>query len=371
MRTLLVSAVASALVLAAGCDSTGPLDPSASSMAQTNNPTTTTTTGAGGARGTTTTMGAGGGTTTTTGVAGSTAVSPTGTGGVSVAVGAGGLTQPNGAPLCDRPTGDRLSPTSLDDAKQIIHGTWLLCSNVGLFHQAQVGMYIGDDDRFVFLDLVAGQLVPKQGLANTGHLEYLDSSSFNGPGFNVQVNFVSDQGITIIGSPPIFSDDPRLMLINNEGVETYTYAAVRATPGGGTTDSGLPAGTIAQPAGASACARPTGDRLPVSSVPQMQQTIRGTWQLCSDVGLYHQAQAGIFIGDDDRYVFLDLVGGKLVPKTGLENKGHLEYLDNLQVNFVTDLSGFIDASPPIFSDDPRQLIINNEGVETYTYGRVP
>jgi hypothetical protein len=363
MRTLLVSAVASALAIAVGCDATAPLDPNASSMAQTNN--STTTTGAGGAVAT-------GATTTTTGVAGATTVSPTGTGGASVAVGAGGITQPGAAPLCDRPTGDRLSPTSLADTKQIIHGTWLLCSNVGLFHQVQAGMYIGDDDRFVFLDLVGGQLVPKQGLENTGHLEYLDSSSFNGPGFNVQVNFVSDKGITIIGAPPIFSDDPRLMLINNEGVETYTYAQVTAMPiAGATTDTGLPTGTISQPAGASACDRPTGDRLAVSTVGQMQQTIRGTWQLCSTVGLYHEAQAGIFIGNDDRYVFLELVGGKLVPKTGLENKGHLEYLGSLQVNFVTDLAGSIDASPPIFSDDPRQLLINNEGVETYVYGRVP
>jgi hypothetical protein len=339
-------------------------------MSQTNNPTTTTkgsggTTGAAGA--TTTTTGA---TTTTTGVGGSTAVSMPGAGGSSFIAGADGITQPGSAPFCDRPTGDRLRPSSLSDTQQIIRGTWLLCSNVGLFHQAQAGMYIGADDSWVFLELVGGQLVPKQGLANKGHLEYLDSSSFNGPGFNVQVNYVSDMGYTIIGAPPIFSDDPRLMLINNEGVETYTYAAVRASAGG-TTSPGLPTGTIAQPTGASTCDQPTGDRLAVSTVPELQQTIRGTWQLCSTLGLFRQPQAGIFIGDDDRYVFLDLVGGKLVPKTGLENKGHLEYLDTLQTNFVTDLGGFIDAAPPIFSDTPRQLIINNEGVDIYTYGRVP
>ena len=331
----------------------GPLDPNAQSQSQTSNPTTKKTSGAAGA------TGAGGASTATTGVAGSTAVGQTGT---------GGITQPSGASMCDQPTGDRLRPSSTADLQQIVRGTWLLCSNVGLFDQPQAGIYVGPDDRYVFLELVGGQLVAKSGLQNKGHVEYSDLSDLNGPD-SFGLSFVSDMNLTIV-SAAIISDSPRQILINNEGVEMYTYAAVDAAPSTGTTNAGLPTGTIAQPAGASACAQPTGDRLTVSSVAEMQQTIRGTWQLCSMLGLDRQPQAGVFIGDDDRYVFLDLVGGKLVPKTGLENKGHLEYLDTLQTNFVSDLGGFV-TSFPIFSDDPRQLIIDNEGVDTYTYGRVP
>jgi hypothetical protein len=32
--------------------------------------------------------------------------------------------------------------------------------------------------------------------------------------------------LTIIAGPPVISDVPRVMLIDNEGVESYTYAAV-------------------------------------------------------------------------------------------------------------------------------------------------
>jgi hypothetical protein len=334
MRTLLVLAVAPLASLAVGCDSTPPLPIS--------------------------TGGAG-----TTGAAGATnTFSPTGAGGGSVSPG-------TGASMCG-PTGDRLRTSSIAETQNIIRGTWMLCSSLGLFDKPQAGMSIGDDDRYVFLDLVGGRLVPKTGLENKGHLEYLDTSAFNGPG-SVQVNFVSDSGYTIIAGPPIFSNDPRQLLINNEGVEMYTYAAVSTTQVSGAAGAGVTAAppVVAQPSGLSACERPTGDRLSPATLPDLQQTIRGTWQLCSMVGLFDRPQAGIFIGDDDRYVFLDLVGGKLVPQSGLENKGQLTYLGTSQVNFTSDMGGTIIAAPPIFSDDPRQLLINNEGVEMYTYGRVP
>jgi hypothetical protein len=355
MRALLVSGAVSILTLAAGCSSTPPL-PTSTGTSQSNQPTTTAqgTTGAAG----TIFGGASGG---------------AGAGGGAVASGSGGVAQSGGASMCDRPTGDRLRPSSFAELQQTIRGTWVLCSNVGLFHQPQAGMLIGDDDRYVFLELVGGQLVPKAGLQNKGHLEYLDPSG------STQVNFVSDMGTTIIAAPPIFSDDPRQLIINNEGVEMYTYA--RATsPSSGSAGAGGTTGVsgIGQPSGVTSCDRPAGDRLHTSSIQQVQSTIHGTWMLCSMLGLFRQPQAGMFVGPDDSYVFLDLVGGKLVPKTGLYNKGHIEYVDtsafngpgSTQVNFVSDMGGTI-VSLPIFSDDPRQLIIDNNGVDTYTYGFVP
>jgi hypothetical protein len=329
MRTLLVSAVASVLACAVGCDSRPPLDPK----------------GAGGA------------------------------------VATGEIAQPAGASACDRPNGDRLRRSSLAELQQALRVTWQLCSHVGLFPQPQAGMFIGLDDRYVFLELVGGKLVAKTGLQNKGHLEY--------PEYDIsQVNFVSDmEDTTITAAPPILSDDPRQLIINNEGVEIYTYAAVPSattqdsgsasvTGAGGTTGPGGAAGAtgtngIAQTGGTSACDRPKGDQFWPSSLDELQQTFHGTWQLCSNVGLFEQQQAGMFIGPDDRYVFLELVGGKLVPKTGFQNKGHLEYLYMSQVNFVSDMGGTIVASPPIFSDDPRQFLINNQGFGMYTYGRVP
>jgi hypothetical protein len=376
MRSLLVCGALSILSVAMGCSSTPPL-PTSASMSQSNQPTTTTH-GSGGA--------------SPTGAAGSISVGASGgagAGGGMVVTGAGGATQSGGASTCDRPAGDRFRPSSLAELQQTIRGTWVLCSNVGLFDQPQAGILIGDDDQYVLLDLVGGRLVRRTGLQNKGHLEYLDASG-SGSGFSAQVDFVSDMGLTIIAAPPVFSDDPRLLFINNEGVEMYTYA--RATPlpentgtagaTGATTGAGGATGggatEIAQPTGGSGCDRPAGDRLRTSSIEEVQSTIHGTWLLCSSLGLFRQPQAGMFIAPDESYVFLDLVGGKLVPKTGLFNKGHLEYLDtssfngpgSTQVNFVSDMGGTIDALP-IFSGDPRQLIIDNNGVDTYTYGFVP
>jgi hypothetical protein len=76
----------------------------------------------------------------------------------------------------------------------------------------------------VFLQLADNVLVPETGLENKGHLEYLDTSAQNGGPF-FQVNFVSDLEATIIAAPTIFSDVPRFMLINNNDVDQYTYAA--------------------------------------------------------------------------------------------------------------------------------------------------
>jgi hypothetical protein len=202
------------------------------------------------------------------------------------------------------------------------------------------------------------------------------------------VSFVSDMGFTIFTLPATFSNGPRQFTINNEGVETYTYAAVPpgstvvgVTGAGGTTGAGGvtgAAGTGAQAGVASGCDRPTGDRLLTMGIADVQQKIHGTWVLCSALGLFGQPQSGVLIGDDDSLVLLDVVDGKLVPKTGLENKAHLEYIDtssdngpnSTQVDFDSDVWG-IALTNPIFSDDPRQLIIDNESGDIYTYGRVP
>jgi hypothetical protein len=372
MPNLVSCVAASLLTVALACDSTAPLS---TSMPQTSRPTTTTQgSGGDGAAGTagSVSMGASGG---------------AGAGGATVGPGTGGSTQPGGASACDQPTGDPLRPASIAALQQTIRGTWQLCSNVGLFHQPQSGMFIGPDDRYVFLELVGGKLVPKTGLENKGHLEYIDTSLENGPGA-MQVNFVSDLDLTTIAGPPIFSDVPRQLIINIQGIETYTYAAVAPDAtivgdmgAGGTTGAGGftgAAGVGGQSSVASGCDRPTGDRLFTSSVADVQATIRRTWLLCSSVGLFHQPQAGMVIGSDDTFAFLDLVGGKLVPKAGPGNTGHVEYIDTSSVNgpgsidvsFVNDM-GFSIGSPPIFSDDPRQLIISNAGAEFYTYGAVP
>jgi hypothetical protein len=125
-------------------------------------------------------------------------------------------------------------------------------------------------------------------------------------------------------------------------------------------------------------AQPTGDRLYLDSADAVRQAIHGTWQLCTNVGLFDVEQWGVLIGPDDRYDFLDLVDGQVVAKPGLLNKGHLEYLDEgvqyghavIQVTFVSDMNGFID-SPAIFSGDPRMFFFSNEGVEMYIYAEAP
>jgi len=361
MRALVVSA-ASLLTLVA-CSSPPPLP---ASMAQTNQPTTTTQgTGSAGATG-----GAG------------ISVSPTGAGGAGAA---GGVTQTSGASTCDQPAGGPIRFATLAELQQTVRGTWQLCSNVGLFHQPQAGIFIGPDDRYVFLDLVGGQLVRKTGLLNQGHVEYKDLSAQNGPGF-FAVSFVSDLDTTIFASPPIFSDSPRQIIINNEGVETYVYATaspgsttVGVTGAAGTTGAGGVAGTPGADGSSSVpsgCDRPTGDRLLTPSIADMQRTIRGTWALCSPPGLFGQPQSGVLIGDDDSFVLLDVVGGKLVAESGPFDRGHLEYIDtsadngpgSIQVDFVSDLG--ILLSHPIFSGDPRQVIIENDLLDTYTYGAV-
>jgi hypothetical protein len=131
--------------------------------------------------------------------------------------------------LCARPAGVRLVVASVDAMKSVLHGAWVLCPGPGLFHQPQAGIVIDASDRYAFLAWSGDNLVAQRGLDNEGTVEYLDTSTLNGRR-TIQVNFVSDLAVSIDAAPPVISDHPRIMLINNEGVETYTYAAIAAIP---------------------------------------------------------------------------------------------------------------------------------------------
>jgi len=146
--------------------------------------------------------------------------------------------------------------------------------------------------------------------------------------------------------------------------------------GGGTGGQTTDASADATPAALAAlCDPPLGERLAVPTVAAMQDALRHSWVLCSPIGLFRHAQAGITIGPDDRWSYLLWSVDHLEAQHGLDNEGSVEYLatgDAIdQVNFVSDLNLTIIAAPPIFSDSPRMLVINNEGVETYTYAQVP
>jgi hypothetical protein len=111
-------------------------------------------------------------------------------------------------------------------------GVWVQCSDpaVTLFHRPQAGIMIGSDQRFTLLTwATSGELVPEQGAENEGSLEYLDNGQFAGQEL-IQVDFVSDLGLTIIALPPVVTTAPRMLFIDNEGVETYTYAGVASVP---------------------------------------------------------------------------------------------------------------------------------------------
>jgi len=146
-----------------------------------------------------------------------------------------------------------------------------------------------------------------------------------------------------------------------------------ATPA---TDGGAPATDV--PAWASAlCAPSLGERLWVQSPDDMRTTLTGQWVLCSPDGLFGQPQAGVAIGADDRWRMLAWSAGTLTLQPGLEHAGAMEYLDAtqggqvlVQVNFVGDIGGTI-ISIPVVSDTPRMLLIDNNGVVTYRYAKVP
>jgi len=281
------------------------------------------------------------------------------------------------AAQCQIPPGDRLQLDSIGAMRAALQRTWAHCSDPGLFHRPQDGMVIDANDRFAFLAWSNGNLVRLAGLDNEGTVQYLDTSAMNGRP-TIQVNFVSDLGNTII-SRPVVSNVPRTLIIDNMGIETYTYTATDAPAGpAATPDASVPpTGPFSPDQAAALCARPVGERLSVADDATLRALLQRAWVLCSPAGLFGP-QDGIVIDPDDRFALLSWTGGQLVRQQGLENEGSLRYLSwvdsngdpHFQVDFVGDAGFMISAAPPVISDDPRMLLIDN-GVAPYTYAAVP
>jgi hypothetical protein len=250
-----------------------------------------------------------------------------------------------------------------------MRGTWALCSELGLFWQPHAVMSIDAEDRWVLLAYENGKLVPRTNRESRGRLEYLDIS--NGEGTpNFQLRFVNDADY-MIGAPVVLSDLPRMVVIHDS--DEFRYARVEPPGPHDSVGDGTVVPTdavVRQPLGAGGCDSTGGDVWKPSNTAEQMMAFQGTWLLCSDLGLFRTPQAGVYIGPDHKYVFLEKRNGRLVLKSGLDNKGRLEFWGD-QVNFVSDLERWIFVSPPLFTDDPRILTINNGGVERYKYWRVP
>src|SRR5262245_18279381 len=94
------------------------------------------------------------------------------------------------------------------------------------------------------------------------------------------------------GGPQPRSSTPTRSKATEGEVDQPGTAGTGSVPaqGGGTTSGG-------------ACG-PTGDRYLPSSQQALEAAVRGTWLLCSPVGLFRRPQDGIFISPDDKYVLL-------------------------------------------------------------------
>jgi hypothetical protein len=307
-----------------------------------------------------------------TGVAGASPIE-TGMAGMNGVAGMNGSTPgPGGmeptANVCG-PNGDRYRPATIEGVRTVVRGTWALCSALGLFGQPQDGVYVGPDDKWVLLKRENGVLVAQTGPENQGHVEYLDMSDVDHPR-SFGAYFDND-----LGSRPaasfVFSDVPRIMNFVLDGINDARYARVGPSgpneagtenPPGATPDA------IKQPTGSVSCG-PRGATYKPQTLEEQRQAFHGTWVQCSQFGLFMKPHDGIYIGPDDRRVLLDRRGDKLVPQTGLENKGRLDYLPGIsQVNVESDL-GFSTVTIPKFNDRPRLVVFADE-FEPVTYGLV-
>jgi len=316
------------------------------------------------------------------GTGGTPASASGGAGGAAAGVDAGPPSpMATAAAQCQRPLFEKLTVDSIAAMQAILRRTWVSCSNPALFHRPQDGMLIDANDRFTFLTWSGGALVPQTGADNQGTVQYIDNSMVNGYP-SLSFSFVRDSDGGTISAGPVISDDPRTILIDNEGVETYAYTAADAVlPPAGTPDAGMPVSqTPFSPDQAAAlCARPLGERLPLTDVNQVRTLIQRPWVLCSPTGFWGIPQAGMVIDPDDRIALLQWSGGQLVSESGLDHEGTASYgmsrgsdgTVHVDVVFTSDLGGANGASPPIFSDDPRVLIVNDSGIVTYTYAAVP
>jgi hypothetical protein len=129
---------------------------------------------------------------------------------------------------CHRPGCSPLMVTSVSMMQTTLTRRWGRCSELGLFHLPHDGIQINADGTYVFLAWSGGALLPESGDGATGLVEYLDTSAINGKP-TIQVNFLTgplDAGGWEVVSDPEVNDDPPILSINNNGVETYHYLAL-------------------------------------------------------------------------------------------------------------------------------------------------
>jgi hypothetical protein len=128
---------------------------------------------------------------------------------------------PRDSRLCPQRLGPKVAIETIDASRAALQGRWLLCSDLGLTHERQEGMEIVGD-RFALLRRTAsGTLAAVRGAESEGSLEFIDTSLQNGRP-TIQVNFVLDEGGTVI-STPLHTSDPETLTINNNGVFEYRY----------------------------------------------------------------------------------------------------------------------------------------------------
>jgi len=146
-------------------------------------------------------------------------------GAAPLAAGTGGA---GGASTC--PTAGRsVALATVGDMRAALARQWLLCSPLGLTHNAQAGLEITPDDRYALLQRDAsGALVAERGVDFEGSVDYVQVN----PGLDggIQVDLSSDLGGTVI-TRPVITQDPATLIINNNGVYEYRYVAV--SPGEG------------------------------------------------------------------------------------------------------------------------------------------
>jgi hypothetical protein len=171
-----------------------------------------------------------GGSTSGSGGAGGSLGGLGGVGDGGLGTGAGGMIGTDGPSGSCPQAGTKVTLASVPELRAALARTWILCSPLGLTNQPQDGLVIttgsGSDDRYDLLKRDAsGVLVPQQGVDFEGTITYLViDPSFGG---GIQTNFTSDLGGTVI-SRPVITENPAMLIINDEGVYEYRYVAADA-----------------------------------------------------------------------------------------------------------------------------------------------
>lgn len=103
-----------------------------------------------------------------------------------------------GAAACGQAPGERVAVVTVAAARAALAGKCLLCSDVGLAQQPQVGLEITSDDHFYLLESAPdGSLVRQRGLHATGPVSYLPVGAETGDPPHVQVGFDVGGGTVI------------------------------------------------------------------------------------------------------------------------------------------------------------------------------